>query len=171
MNSINQFLATYEQSFDSDGRKLISDFFITFSRFECALKLSITFANTRNNKVEASWDKFLSTIRVSFNKRKTKELETAVDYVLQKPPKVQTLFEEQITWTERTFVEDVPEINRLGLHIRDVRNNLFHGGKFDGRFIPEVSRNYVLLKSAILILAEWLESEENVKKNFLSHIV
>jgi hypothetical protein len=62
------------------------------------------------------------------------------------------------------------EINKLNLSIRDIRNNLFHGGKFNGNYQEDVSRNYILLKNSIIILDEWLSLNETVKQNFLTPI-
>ena len=74
-----RFIDKLNQSVTIEGQNLIIEFFITFSRFECALKTS-NFANGNN-----------------------------------------------------------------ALSIRDVRNNLFHGGKFNGNYQKDVSRNYILL--------------------------
>ena len=58
----------------------------------------------------------------------------------------------------------------LGLHIRTIRNNLFHGGKFKGIYQEDISRNYILLQSAMIILNEWLDLNEDVKTLFLEDI-
>lgn len=170
MTTTQQFITHFDDHFDNKGRKLISDFFITFSRFECALKNSITYANARKGKVEANWDKFTKSIRARFNKSRTKQLNTAVSYIIDNPPKIQTINQNQITWIDRQFPVNEPDINKLGQHIRDIRNNLFHGGKFNGTFQCDVSRNYQLLKNSMVILDEWLTLNASVQDNFLSPI-
>ena len=54
MTTSEQFITHLNDVFDSKGLKLISDFFITFSRFECALKTSITYSNERKGKMTSA---------------------------------------------------------------------------------------------------------------------
>jgi hypothetical protein len=125
--------------------------------------------NGNGNKAEANWDLFTSDIRVHFNKKKNTELSDAVNYILAHPPRIQKYIDGQIAWQNRIF-NNQPEINRLSQSIRDIRNNLFHGGKFTGRYEQDASRNVKLLKSAMIILDEWLLLSEPVKRAFLSSL-
>lgn len=168
--SSEQFINHYEQRISNNGQLLVRNFFIAFSRFESALKATIIFANGDERKVEPNWERFVATIRETFDKNKNKEIGLATKYLLKHPPKIQTLVDGQISWRVREFQDNTPEINKLCLHIRDVRNNLFHGGKFSGTFEKDVSRNYKLIKSAMIILDEWLELQEDVKHKFLREI-
>lgn len=162
------FIKKVDDQITKDGKKLIMIFFISFSRFECALKTSIEFANGNENKVEANWDKFVASISSSFDPNKNDELKEAVEYILKNPPKIQALDNKQLIWRARVFLNPDADIKKICLHIRDIRNNLFHGGKFNGNYEPDVSRNYKLIKSAIVILNDWLTLSEPVKKDFLS---
>ena len=168
MTTSEQFITHLNDVFDSKGLKLISDFFITFSRFECALKTSITYSNERKGKIEPDWSKFTKSIKDTFNKDRTIELKTAVEFILNNPPKYQTIEFKTLRWVEKSFNHNEPELNKLEQHIRDIRNNLFHGGKFYGRFTHDVSRNAKLIKYAILVLDEWLELNIQVRTIFLS---
>ena len=150
MTTSEQFITHLNDVFDSNGLKLISDFFITFSRFECALKTSITYSNERKGKIEANWGKFTKSIKDTFIKERTKELRAAVEFIIDNPPKYQTIELNTLSWVDRPFTHNEPELNKLEQHIRDIRNNLFHGGKFYGTFTPDVSRNYNLIKYAIV---------------------
>ena len=76
----------------------------------------------------------------------------------------------KLGWRDRTFNPNDPEINKLSLSIRDIRNNLFHGGKFNGNYQADISRNYILLKNAIIILNDWLSLSDQVRHNFLEPI-
>jgi len=166
----NTFINHYIERIDENGRKLVLEFFITFSRFECALKATVIFANGNERKVEPNWDRFVATIRDSFDKEQNESLKNAVDYLLESPPKVQALIDNQITWCVREFQENTPEINKLRQHISDIRNNLFHGGKFNGRYQPAISRNYKLIHSAMIVLNEWLSLSEQVRTKFLKEM-
>lgn len=164
-----QFIDSLYNSITDEGLSLINEFFITFSRFECALKAS-GFHNENNGKVTANWDTFVASIREEFDSGRTDSLKSAVDYLTQHPPKVQAINGNSLVWNERNFDQNVPIVNRLCLSIRDIRNNLFHGGKFQGNYQEDVSRNYKLLKSSIVVLNEWLRLNNIVKDNFLQPI-
>jgi hypothetical protein len=154
------------QSMDDVGLKTIHRFFITFSRFEFALKASIVFAHQAGNYVEPNWDVFTNTIQANFHSAKNQELQDAVDYILQHPPKKQSLANGVIIWVDRVFVDNISDVKKLDIHIRDIRNNLFHGSKFNGSFQPDVSRDFTLLRSSLVILDEWLNLEPNVAHLF-----
>jgi hypothetical protein len=159
------FIETRYQTISEEGQILIRDFFITFSRFEYALKAS-NFANGDGDKVTANWDLFIASIRQFFDKEKNAELKDAVDYIIQHPPRVQMYNNGQLGWRNRVFQANEPEINKLGLSIRDIRNNLFHGGKFNGNYEADVSRNYILLKNSMVILNDWLSLSNQVRNSF-----
>jgi len=163
------FIDKLNKTITIEGQNLMTEFFITFSRFECALKTS-NFVNGDNERVMANWDTFIASIRPDFDKNKTDKLKKAVDYILQNPPRIQIINNGEIGWRDRHFQNNEHEINRLGLSIRDIRNNLFHGGKFNGVYEEDVSRNFILLKGAIIILDEWLSLNITVKNNYLQPI-
>jgi len=164
------FLKQFRSTITPEGTELIFDFFISFSRFECALKASNEFAKATDRKVEANWDKFANSITNIFNPASDNELKVAVDYILGQPPKIQAMVNGQLGWRERVFENGVSTPLRLCQHIRDMRNNLFHGGKFNGVYQPEISRNHILLKSAITILNNWLDLSPQVRSCFFEAI-
>ena len=162
----NSFIEQLNETINIEGRTLMLDFFIIFSRFECALKTS-GFSAGDADKVSANWDTFVTSIRPTFNKDKNVELLQAVNYLIQHPPRIQMVDHGQLGWRDRIFNLNELEINKLSLSIRDIRNNLFHGGKFNGIYQADLSRNYILLKNAIIILNEWLNLSNQVRQNFL----
>lgn len=163
------FIDSLNNTITSEGQTLILDFFITFSRFECALKTS-NFCAGDADKVSANWDAFIATIRAAFDKNKNTQLDQAVGYLIRNPPRIQMINNGQLGWRDRVFSQNEPEIKKLSLSIRDIRNNLFHGGKFNGNYETDISRNYILLKDSIIILNEWLALSEAVRNNFLEPI-
>ncbi len=168
MTISKNFLKKVDDQIEPKGRSLIFEFFITFSRFECALKSSIQFANGDKKKVEPNWDKFTSSISGVFSLEGNPELKNAVEFILNEPPRIQGLVNGELIWRNREFEQNTPDIKKLCLHIRDIRNNLFHGGKFNGKFEPDVSRNYNLINSALIILNDWLSKDDLIKANFSS---
>lgn len=164
------FLSRLNQSITKEGRVLINEFFITFSRFEFALKAS-GFATGDEERVLANWETFAAGIRQDFdNSKKSKSVLDAIDYMTQHPPRIQNYLNGILGWRDRVFEPNQPVINKLCLSIKDIRNNLFHGGKFNGNYQEDVSRNYILLKSAIEILNHWLQLNQIVKQNYLESI-
>ena len=168
MTISKNFLKIVDEKIPLEGRNLIFEFFITFSRFECALKSSIEFANGGESKVEPNWDRFISAIATDFARDADPDLNGAVEFILTDPPKVQALAHGALVWRSRTFSQPTQDIHKLCLHIRDIRNNLFHGGKFNGNYERDVSRNHKLITSALIILNDWLSKNAVVKANFES---
>lgn len=165
-----RFLNTFHKQITVEGKEIIHEFMLTFARFECALKNSLVYANFSSNKVEANWDLFVRDIRNNFDRYKSKEISDAATYLLAHPPKIQVRQNHGLSWQDRHHQDNTPDINRLCQAIRDIRNNLMHGGKFHGHFEPEVSRNFILLNSSLIILNEWLDLSEPVKHLFLESI-
>lgn len=157
-----QFVEHYENAFDQIGRNLILEFFVAFSRFEFALKAENFVLG--QDRINADWDRFVGSIL--FDSDATPELKSAVDYILQHPPKVQGIQQNHIVWNDRVFSQNVADVLKLRYHISDIRNNLFHGGKFNGTFEPENSRNYQLVSGALVILNNWLTLNQNVHQHF-----
>lgn len=167
--SSKQFIANLNKSITIEGQNIMNEFFITFSRFEFALKNS-NYVNTDNVKVMANWDTFTQSISNSFNIEKTQILKKSVEYLLDNPAKLQIIQNGQLGWENRVFQANSPIINKLSQTIRDIRNNLFHGGKFNGNYEQDVSRNFLLLKYSIIVLNEWLNLNNIVKENFSKSI-
>lgn len=71
-------------------KQLLLDFFLTFSRFEYALKHSGLYqkqpAATVPYEARPDWDSFAVELRASSNPDKTAELREAVDHILVHPP-------------------------------------------------------------------------------------
>jgi len=164
------FLNKITRYYNVEGRELIFEFFISISRFECALKNTTVFVDGGEGRIRPNWDKFIKSIAEKYEHNKNAEVNSAIEYIINYPPKIQVLINGKLQWRERPFTENTPEINRLSQHLRDVRNNLFHGGKFHGRYVEETSRNYKLLNNAIIILNYWLSLSDEVRDKFLQDI-
>lgn len=167
----DQFLSSVNDVITLEGRELIFKFFITFSRFECAMKNTLLFTISSAHSVRPNWDRFINSISDNFDKERTPELLNAVQYLISNPPKRQQIISGQLRWVNRTLPPQTSICMQLGLHIRSVRNNLFHGGKFVGSYEPDISRNYILINSCLIILDEWLRLNVEVKNHFLTRIV
>lgn len=150
-----------------NGESIIFDFFVTFSRFECALKNTNRFLHP--NQAQALWDRFSDVISSYFNPNSSPELRSAVDYILNEPPRKQIVNGGRLEWQESIVNGNLSLTRKLVVYIRRVRNNLLHGGKFNGNFNPD-SRNFQLIINSTIILDNWVDLDAEIRANFLSDI-
>jgi len=143
------------------NRDLVLEFFLVLSRMEFALKVS-GFAIGSENSVAPDWDGYAGQIRDTFSKDETLELLEASNYYLTTPPQKQVLDNEVLAWS--SMVPNNPaEIDVLLILVRRVRNNLFHGGKYNSQAHDETARNESLLRYGITILKASMILVPNVK--------
>ena len=142
--------------------KLSFDFFKLFSRLEYSLKAASF--NTGDGNANANWSKFAQSIDTQFLGNEDKELKKAYNYVLENPPKKQIIEKGLIKWLTIEPTHKC-QTDLVLLYVRRVRNNLFHGGKFNGNwFAPQ--RSEELLSSSITILENVREINDKVKQAF-----
>jgi len=148
--------------------ELVTDFFLFFSRFEYALKMS-EYAESRKDSdtVQAGWNTFCRDHDKSFDPTKTQQLKAAVDYLQKKPPQKQIVKNGTLGWKPLPN-QNIPELEQLLLYIRKVRDNLFHGGKYHDGLVQEPSRDTKLLKSCLTILKECLTLDAEVYDKFFA---
>ncbi|UUZ70850.1 hypothetical protein LP415_15815 [Polaromonas sp. P1(28)-8] len=123
-----------EEALQSQLPKLATDFFVVFSRFECALKRSIQYAIGDELKVDPDWDGFAKDLPSDF-------LQIVIDkgvapVLIGQPPKKQIkLAEGSLGWKDMGAVKNTAD---LFLAVRRARNNLVHGAKYqdDGSGYP-----------------------------------
>jgi len=130
-------------------------FWIVFSRFEYALKRE-NYVTGDQSSVSAHWDGLAQDLNGVWNADRTPELRTAVDYFINQPPRKQTLQNNTLDWTESVLPNHEPELKRLLTYVRRVRNNLFHGGKFNTGLVPAPERDTQLVTNSLIILDECL---------------
>ncbi len=147
------------------NQTLVLEFFLMISRFEFALKIT-KYAKGDNNRAEPDWAKYAKDICEQFNKNKTKELLNACEFYLQNPPKKQVLVNGALDWSKTLPNNNTKEPEILISLVRRVRNNLFHGGKYNAQLHDETARNEELLKAGIIILQECLNVSPDVKQAF-----
>lgn len=92
------------------------------------------------------------------------DLKEAIDFILNEPPKKQFIAGGVMEWRDV-----VPSTNSksdtLFQYIRRIRNNLFHGGKFNGHwFAPERSER--LMCAGLVVLKAAVEQEQDVRDAF-----
>jgi len=150
---------------DPELHRLAGEFFRLFSRFEYALKANGYLIPNRRN-AEADWSRFAVEIHDAFGNLESEELKTAINFILSEPPKKQINTNGAVEWDE-TPPDANNQTDLLLQCVRRVRNNLFHGGKFNGRwFAPE--RSGPLIDAGIKIMNACLQVSQNVNDAYNS---
>lgn len=147
---------------------LITEFFFVFSRFEYALKCAGYLKPGRN--AMPNWDAFGSDVEESYNPEESLELAEAVQYLLSEPPKRQIVLDDGSLDWEPLPRENISDIRWLLRLVSRVRNNLFHGGKYPYRPLPEPARDTRLLESSLLVLEACLGWDKRVGRYFMSDL-
>lgn len=149
---------------------LAIEFFIVFSRFECALKRSADYsALGEQARISANWDVFARDLGNVFLDEVIAQ-SIAPDLV-SRPPKLQVMLPDGggLGWCETPSVTNAVE---LFLAIRRARNNLVHGAKYrDGAtghvdLVEGSERDEKLLDQSLAVLGLALERSPKVQSFF-----
>ncbi|MFN8491000.1 MAG: hypothetical protein U0350_25625 [Caldilineaceae bacterium] len=149
-----------DSSANLDG--LAFKFFKKFARFEYALKA--TQFHRGDGEAKPNWDMFADSIAQVIEEPSSQLLTDALDYLLNNPPKKQIIRSGLLEWEAKP-----PSANSKArlvfLYIRRVRNNLFHGGKFNEHWF-EPERSEQLIQHSLAVLEESLFHSPEVKKAY-----
>lgn len=128
-------------------------FFKLFAQYESTMKERDFFKVENNDQILVDWDRFAKEVVGRNFRNDLGEHASAADYILQNPPMRQAVnTERKIVWKE--VPNNDKSVQMLFSHIRRVRNNLFHGAKFnDTWFAPERSKR--LLENSLLVLEHY----------------
>ncbi len=128
-------------------------FFKLFARYESELKTQGFFAVSKSGTIVVDWDRFANE-RVGPNFLADLGVNSgAARYILDHPPKKQAVDEHgQIVWAAVSNKDQ--SVQALFGHLSRIRNNLFHGAKFNGTwFDPERSQS--LLGHGLRVLEQF----------------
>lgn len=147
---------------------LAVDFFVAFSRFECALKRSGTYARGDESGVEPDWNGVARDLGPEFfDEVLTRGIAPTL---IGKPPKKQIKQADgTLGWRDMGPVSNCAD---LFLAIRRARNNLLHGGKYrdirNDQYteIQGSERSDTLLKQSLAVLSLALEAKPEVAQHF-----
>lgn len=131
-------------------------FFQLFAQYEYALK-TMGYGRAANaDAAEADWDRFANDVGVLLVRDKDPDVVAARTYLFENPPKRQVWVNGSVAWAAVPHNERSAQI--LFAHIRRVRNNLYHGGKFNGRWI-EPDRSAELISKSLTLLERLVKSD------------
>lgn len=154
----------------SPDRRLAWEFFVTFSRFEYALKRS-GFLKKKYPHASPDWDEFARQSDLALGQRSDPGLAEAVAYYDKHPPRKQLQNEGALGWSEPIARRSNElDLEFLCRKICTVRNNLFHGGKFPKLPIADPSRDQDLLRSGKDILFALVDLNKSVQRHFFEGI-
>jgi hypothetical protein len=132
---------------------LVMNFFAGFSRFEFAL-VNGGFPGNNPHHATADWHNFSIQMEQHFNYQRTQELQDAVTYLENTPPKIRAGAPNALSWIVNPDIAGKPRLERLTVHVRAIRNNLFHGGKYPETPVLPAERDVQLLTSGIVMIEE-----------------
>ena len=154
------------------NQNVLLEFFLTFARFEFALKNAGFFQRPRNidpadpPDARPDWDCFAASIRQFLAQDKTPEFVEAYEYLLNHPPAREVLLNGSLMWEAKAPSAHLPLADRSLQCVRRVRNNLFHGGKFNSVQDADPARNNRLLQCSMAILRACLRASAIVDAHF-----
>ncbi|MEW6325604.1 MAG: hypothetical protein AB1515_09495, partial [Nitrospirota bacterium] len=125
------------------NRELLLEFFLTFARFEFALKQAGFLKQSSRERPDAKpdWDSFAQELRGVFQSSGNPQLLQACDHLLLNPPWREVVINGATGWDSSAEDDQLSEVEQLLRYVRRVRNNLFHGGKFTSSPMPDLGRN------------------------------
>ena len=142
-------------------------FFKEFARCEYSLKV-VGFRNGGDRSPSADWYAFAGEIQASLlHAPSSKELQNAIAYYRLNPPKKQVVKNGHLDWDD-SLPSHKNEAELLLALVCRVRNNLFHGGKFNGHWF-QPQRSAELLEHGLVILAHSIEAHPRVKEAYDLH--
>jgi hypothetical protein len=152
-------------------QKLLLDFFLSFARFEYALKNTGFYVRHQSTQglpihAEPDWDRFAVSLRQVFDPGRTPELRQAFEYLTLSPPNKQVIVNGAPAWETPTRDPSVSDIEFALRMVRCVRNNLFHGGKHTNDVHESPTRTTELLRSSLTVLGECLTLSPGQRQAF-----
>ena len=149
--------------------RLVLEFFVVFARFEYALKASGYFSESHTPDWCAFANKQENITGFKQHVAEKRRLASALNRVLDNPPRIQRFVGENLTWERRS---NAPcgdhDLGRAVVALKDMRNNLFHGSKnmlFPGH---QGHRDIRLLKDGLTILSALVDLDPKAKSAFLN---
>ena len=145
------------------------EFFRGFSRCEYCLKVVGLRDPTRKDPT-ADWGAFSTEVQHLLEAPSNPELKEAVDYYLAHSPKKQIARDDgALDWKE-SLPDHKHQAELILRLVCRVRNNLFHGGKFNGHWF-EPQRSEELLHHALEILRSCVANHPKVHDAYVQKAI
>lgn len=149
--------------------KLAFEFLREFSRCEYCLKV-VGLRKPNRRDPTADWVTFASEVRAVLETPSSAEIKAAVQYYLDHPPKKQIERPDGLLDWKDQLPDHKHQAELVLRLVCRVRNNLFHGGKFNDHWF-EPQRSDELLRHALVILAACISKHEKVHEAYAQKAV
>jgi hypothetical protein len=143
---------------------LALDFLVTFSRLEYALKVT-TFRQGGSGEAKANWEAFSAQIAASFNPKRSVTLNEAFHYVTNNPPRYLHAADGVVSWKPLAS-RGKSDADTVLFLIKQVRHNLFHGGKFAHDDSASTNRDQQLIEMSLVLIGELVSLNREVETAF-----
>jgi len=149
------------------NHELVIRFFISFSRLEYALKSDSRYLKKGlYDRAEVDWPRFTEDKFRDFDPSTDITLKEAVDFLLRTPPRQQIKNSGgNLDWRERDYEEE-SDLGNIVEAVKQVRNNLFHGGKCGWRDSNDSARNGDLLRHSLRVLEYIVTLDDSIRRIF-----
>lgn len=147
------------------SRSELSEFYLTFSRYEFALKAT-GFAKQTRHGAQVDWDKLATKLGDLDGLLGSRRAE--IEELLDRPPKRLNLVGDQLKWQDDSPKASWAPTRVFLYRVQAVRNNLMHGSKFIEQESFDPARETKLLASAISALVIILDRLQHTKDAFNS---
>ena len=160
-------MPSYLKGFLLQDQKRVFGFLALFSRLECALKRSGFARSGAQGQAEPDWKAFAESLAQALASVRLADFIAAREYLVSHPPNRQVIEAGGIVWKENPRRPSETDTMYLLRVVRDVRNNLFHGGKYHEGPIEEIARDRKLIDQATTVLEVVVELDGKVRGVFL----
>lgn len=143
-------------------RVLICEFFAVFSRFEFALKES-DFVRKGKDLVEPAWWKYGEDVAKVLIVERGSSVDEAITYLCTEPP----LFQVGAQRWEHRPLRGNSKVEQALDAAKQVRNNLFHGGKHTPHSPP--GRDNKLVESSLVVLYACLAADKKTRDVYIQN--
>lgn len=153
----------YAESFVAEDKERLFRFLVLFARWECALKHNGFARKGGCGQAEPNWKEFACHHEAAIQGLNSKGFIAARDFLLTHPPKCEKKCGNQVLFRSNPRRQNETDADYLFRVVRDVRNNLFHGGKYTGGPVAELARDRQLIDSSLAILEGIADLEPNIR--------
>lgn len=156
-------MINYIATFTNEDKDRVFRLLATFSRWEYALKRTGYAKPGSHGQAEADWNKYVDAVAIPLAQIATPRYVAARNYITTHPP---LCWQYRDGWQPNPKRENETEARYLFRMVRDVRNNLFHGGKFQNGIVEELSRDREVIDAATTVLEECVNLRPEMQREF-----
>ena len=146
--------------------ELYFEFFTTFSKMECALK-EAGYLMKKDGEATANWDTFANSVDPAILQHQDPDLQSAYRLLKESPPWKQVAKKGRVLFEDTPFASPTETFRYYTDVLRRLRNNLFHGGKFNKSLGNNPSRNRQLVSAGLRVLEIAAVANPRVRKIYL----